>query len=383
MTLYTPITTVTQITQTIPPSQPLVVPPTVSSTPEPLPTPSTAPKPITPSTIGSQGHIINTEGCYQISDSLNYQGPTSVITIASSNVTLDLNGQTITYSGNPPNAVHGIIIKPGTSNIRIRNGTIMGFPGIGILAPGTSEKPINHLTVESIKIVSCYEGIILCTTHNTTLSNCLTIANLNPHGTTHGFKCNECSGITMQLCMSHNNTSLTCNCYGYLFSHCKNTFLNQCTASGNEGNTETAGICLENMYRNNYIQGCMCNGNYSSNGKSYGILLTHSNQTFLCDSALQGNSASGPDCSSYGLYLRHSSRNFIKHNIIDGNDYGIYDDESYGQHTNIFSQNIACQNTHHDYLRPYSSPLSFISVKQEYLQGILAAGALDNISIRI
>ena len=383
MTLYTPLIALTQTIQTPFQSQPLAPAPSPSE-PAPLSpsTPSLAIS-ITPTTIGTNGHTIQSEGCYQITASVNYKGNMSVLTIATSNITIDLNGQTLLYSGPLDKTVHGIIINPGVSNVTIRNGTLMGFPGVGILSPGTLYHPVNHLTLDRVKIISCYQGIVLCTTNNAILINCITTGNMNPTGTTQGIKCSSCKGTTMQQCMSNNNTSPLGSCYGYFLTGCKTTSLSYCSASGNEGAQETAGIYFENMLRNNCIQNCTCNGNSSTTGESYGILLANSEQAYVQDSATQGNVSTAIDCFSYGIRLKNASRSFIKHNTIDDNDYGIYDDEPLGQHTNIFTQNSACHNTYSDYLRPHSSPLTFIKIQQEYLQGMLAAGSLDNISIRI
>lgn len=385
MTLYTPITTITQAYQNaLSLQQALAIQPlAVAPAPSTPSSPEVIEQSITPASIGTHGQTLHSEGCYQITNSVSYNGTTCALTIAASNITIDFNGQTLLYSG-PLNAtVHGIIINPGVSNVTIRNGTIMGFPGVGILSPGTSQQPVNHLTLETMKIISCYQGIILCTTNNTALINCITTGNMNPLGKTHGIKCATCTGITIQQCMSNNNTSPTCSCYGFFLTQCKTTALSYCSASGNEGAEETAGIYFENMLRNNCIQSCTCNGNSSTTGESYGMLLANSEQTYVQDSTTQGNSTSSPTCFSYGIRLRNASHTFIKHNTTDGNDYGIYDDESLGQQTNIFTQNIAYHNTYNDYLRPNSSPLTFIKIQQDYLQGMLAAGPLDNISVRI
>lgn len=137
------------------------------------------------------------------------------------------------------------------------------------------------------------------------------------------------------------------------------------------------------MPRNNYIQSSTCNGNHSSTAHAHGILIENSKQTYIQDSTAQGNGSSARNFFSYGIRLKNSSKSFVKRNIIDGNDYGIYDDELADHNTNIFAQNIAYQNNYNNYLRPNSSPLTFIQVQQEYLQGALSAGSLDNISIRI
>ena len=237
--------------------------------------------------------------------------------------------------------------------------------------------------MQNLKIVSCYHGILSEATHNFVISNCATLGNNNPLQTTCGIEVSNSNGITIQQCNSQNNISPLGKCYGCILTNCKNTVIVNCTASGNEGALETAGIYFGSMIRNNAIQNCVCNGNSSTTMNAYGIIVADSEQTYVQNSVTQGNVSSAPDCFSYGIQLKNSSRSFIKHNTVDDNSYGIYDDEQAGQNTNMFTQNVASQNTLKDYLRPNSSPLTFIQIQQENLQKMLSAGALDNISIRI
>jgi hypothetical protein len=387
MTLYTPITAVTQAAQTsavlqqaLTPSAPnLNTSPVASTNPHSLPTDVIIP--LSPETL-TTGQTIQTAGYYQLTASSHCAGNQTPLTIAASNIIFDLNGQTLQYQGSSTN-LHGIVITPGTTNVTIQNGTIAGFPGGGIAAAGTQDQPINNLTLQNLKIISCYHGILTEEINTLVISNCNTSNNKNPKQTTCGIEASNSTGITIQHCVSQNNTSPVGNCYGYIITQCKNTTLINCTATGNEGLLESAGISFESMVTNNLIQNCACNGNRSLSMNAYGILLSNSKKTCLQDSWAQFNESEDATHFSYGIHLRNSSRTFIKHNVTDGNDYGIYDDESFGEHTNIFTQNIAYQNTYSDYLRPNSSPLACITIKQELLQGILAAGTLDNISIRI
>ena len=386
LTCYTPLNALVQMAVTTATLQTLTMQPSiVNPAPSVSSTSSTPPTetPITPTTIGTNGQIITSGGYYQLPGCITYSGNNNTLTIMASNSTLDLNGQTISYSGSSSQSTNGIVISPGLSNITIRNGTIIGFPGVGILAQGTSNQTINHLTLDRIKVVSCYQGIIVCSNNNTVITNCITTGNMNPVGTTYGVMVINSTGVTLQNCTSQNNSSPTKSCYGYSFTTCKTTFLAQCASSGNEGAQESAGIYFDTMIKNNYIQNCACNGNSSTAADACGILIDSSNQTYVQDSSAQINLSEAPGFFGYGIRLRNSSNSFIKHNTIDGNDYGIYDDEQANYDTNIFTQNNAYQNNCIDYLRPNSSPLTFIQVQQDYLQGMLVAGKLDNISIRI
>jgi hypothetical protein len=65
-------------------------------------------------------YTISTPGCYYLNGNLSYAGGNG-ITIASSDVTLDLMGFTLT---GPGDANNGILIPDGTNNVEIRNGTV-------------------------------------------------------------------------------------------------------------------------------------------------------------------------------------------------------------------------------------------------------------------
>jgi hypothetical protein len=387
MTLYTPLITVIQNAQNSAAIETLVIPPsTVTLIPEivPQPAPASAEIVVSSSSIGTSGQIFDVPGYYLIASSINYVGTTSPITITSSNVTLDLNGQTISYLSGASKFMAGIIVNPGMTNVTIQNGTIVGFPGAGIFCKGTIANPVNYLSLYNIKVISGYQGIIVNNSNNVTITRCITTGNMNPTaGITAGIRAVNCAAITIQQCVSQNNRSTTASCYGYFLINCTSTLISSCIGSGNQGDQETAGIYLESMSKNNYVQNCACNGNSSASSDACGILISNSQQTYLQDSVAQGTSSNPAGFFSYGIRIKNSSQTFVKHNTIDGNDYGIYDDEPLGQHTNMFTQNTAYQNTISDYLRPNSSPLTFIRIQQEYLQGMLAAGSLDNISIRI
>lgn len=388
MALYTPITSITQAAQ----NAVLVSSNQLSTTPSSTGSSGTSPIystesslaiALSSSSIGTNGFILRTPGYYQLSESIIYTKSQSPLIVASSHVVIDLNGQTLQYAGPQSSSLHAIVIAPGSTNVSVQNGTIAGFPGAGIAASGTINNPIKCLTIQNLKILECYHGILNEAVNSLLISNCTTVENLNPIHTTCGIEVSDSSGIVIQQCTSQNNKSPVSSCYGYILTNCKNTVLVNCSASGNEGMLETAGIYFGDMVRNNYIQNCASNGNCSKSDNAYGIVLNNSNKTHIQDSITQGNVTESVTSYSYGIQLKCSSHTLVKHNSIDKNDYGIYDNEPTGQHTNIFTQNSACQNKISDYLRPYSSPLPFIKVQQEHLQGILLAGSLDNISIRI
>jgi len=79
----------------------------------------------------------------------------SAIRIRSSNVTLDLNGFAITYTG--VSTADGISVSASANNIEITDGTITGFSRHGLFVPGLSTSArnikINNLRVSDNRII--------------------------------------------------------------------------------------------------------------------------------------------------------------------------------------------------------------------------------------
>ncbi len=385
--VYTPLISITQAAQTASALQLLIEQP-VAPQPSPSPTQQSSETssygiPLDPDEFGTHGEQLSTNGCYQLSGSVNFTGTVSPLVITQSNVIVDLNGQMLSYAGPQCQVVSAITISPGVTNVTIRNGTLVGFTGAAIAVNGSSTCPDGHITLDTIKIISCNSGISLSYTDHVSISNCTITGSTSSSSTVSGISAKNCSGVTIQHCTSQNNVSDKGSAYGYFFDTCKTVFLSQCATSGNQGTTSTAGIHFKNVRRTSYIQNSSALSNSSTSGECYGIFLENSQNCYVQNSTSQGNITDASDAYSYGILLRGSSNNFIRHNAIDGNNYGIYDDEMAGLQTNIYTQNIAYQNSIADYLRPYSSPFNFIQIQQDYLQKMLLTGTLDNLSIRI
>lgn len=86
--------------------------------------------PIAGGSYGAGGLTISTPGSYVLTGNVSATGPTA-ITIITSNVTLDLNGFTVTAAGTGAAGVISITGVP--SNITVRNGFVVGGnTGVGI-----------------------------------------------------------------------------------------------------------------------------------------------------------------------------------------------------------------------------------------------------------
>jgi hypothetical protein len=100
-----------------------------------------------PATLGQSGR-------YKLTGNLSVPAGVNGIEITVGDVTLDLNGFTI--SSNPPGDAYRGVFAPGDANqVRISNGTITGFRFFGILGLGM------HYVVEDMRIVGNSVGMTL------------------------------------------------------------------------------------------------------------------------------------------------------------------------------------------------------------------------------
>jgi len=84
--------------------------------------------------IRSVPYTITSPGLYCLAQNLSYSTTLSfAITVAASDVTLDLMGFCLTGPGKNSGPNHGININEGIDNVEIRNGTINAFGGHGII----------------------------------------------------------------------------------------------------------------------------------------------------------------------------------------------------------------------------------------------------------
>ena len=79
--------------------------------------------------ITSLPYTISTPGSYYLGGNLTYAGDSDGITVNADNVTLDLMGFTLAYTGTGT-TYYGIYMQ-GRKNVEIRNGTVRGwFTGV-------------------------------------------------------------------------------------------------------------------------------------------------------------------------------------------------------------------------------------------------------------
>jgi parallel beta-helix repeat protein len=96
---------------------------------------------------GGTSAVIIGSGSYYLTGNLNISAAPSGIDVVASNVTIDLNGFSVTGSG--PGSGSGIFVNGGVSNVRIFNGTIRNWGGYGINGVGNS-----NLRVEKLQVIA-------------------------------------------------------------------------------------------------------------------------------------------------------------------------------------------------------------------------------------
>ena len=105
--------------------------------------------PITQADVGTTGYSITTGGKYFLAENITFSPASGIpaIEIDADNVTLDLNGFTITQ-GNMQMGVRGILVIGGHRDINVQNGTIRNTLGEGItFLPTFTNVHINNLNV--------------------------------------------------------------------------------------------------------------------------------------------------------------------------------------------------------------------------------------------
>jgi parallel beta-helix repeat protein len=199
---------------------------------------------------------------YRLTGSLSVPASTNGINVTAPNVTIDLNGFSITGPGS--SGFTGI--STGQSDVTVENGTLTGFGG-------------------GVGVVVGSSGIVR-----------------NVHADANGYGINGGNYTTVEGCTANN--SVAADGYGIL---CQG---NGCTISGNTANAGgQIGIeCTGN--------GCVISGNTMIANAAFGVYCTGSG----C--LISGNTISGNPASTVGIVCS-GSECLISGNIVFNNSVGI------------------------------------------------------------
>lgn len=159
---------------------------------------------------------IDVSGFYRLAANVSDQ-----ITISVSDVTLDLNGHTVSGGTN------GIVINSNLNNISIKNGTVASVTLDGIqINSGCSD-----ISIENVVLKQALVGIAIDTAANCMVRSC--DMNLN----TTGLQCDSCANILVENCFASANSQA-----GYdLLSTTTCSFINCKAVSSGDGNTNASG----------------------------------------------------------------------------------------------------------------------------------------------
>jgi hypothetical protein len=135
--------------------------------------------------ISSAPFTITQPGSYYLTTNLTVSGG-NAITIATNDVTLDLNGFTISSTTNPASGI-GILLSGSLRNITIQNGFIRGgvtnngsgvFSGPGFAYGIRDQEDVyigvaQNVRVSGVSVTSCERGIFLSDVSDTFVENCM------------------------------------------------------------------------------------------------------------------------------------------------------------------------------------------------------------------
>lgn len=131
----------------------------------------------------SEPTTITEPGSYRLTQSIEVATGVipSAINIQTSNVSVDLNGFTISYVG-PPDFTDGIAVAPLARNVEIRNGAITGFSRYGIFFPAGPNPQDNdaEATLSNLRITqNSAAGISIEVRRGALIQSCVVANNGN------------------------------------------------------------------------------------------------------------------------------------------------------------------------------------------------------------
>ena len=121
--------------------------------------------PICQKSVGKHGYVITEPGQYYLCDDIIYKpyGQNPAIRISEAavgNVSLDLNGHTLSQFDKSVLNINGIVVDPGLTNIELKNGTVSGFSNNGIQVGDTTYANISPVTDLKISNINCFNNAI-------------------------------------------------------------------------------------------------------------------------------------------------------------------------------------------------------------------------------
>jgi hypothetical protein len=315
-------------------------------------------------------YVICCPGTYVLSEPLELISPsagTSLIYIASSDVTLDLNGYALYYDGSTGvSGLNGVRLCPGVRNVKVLNGSIRKFTNAGILADATSsdsnctgcstsgcditDVKIQDLVLSNNKNGTHFIGSTSCKVYNIA-ANCITASGNSNNGLFF-------NGVTCSSIMKSNftkNVAVGTTVAGIKCTDCKVLLIKSNNADCNESNQNAYGIYLNNSATGTPANSC---GNViasnstdlnkstgsSSSYQAAGINVEASQNCQVIKNRSAYNTAASITNGSYGILLNATISTTkqceVTCNEVIENQVGIQDTNS----TSLFRKNISYRN---------------------------------------
>lgn len=256
-------------------------------------------------------------------DGDRYDGQVAAITITSSDVTIDLNGFSLTFGPQPvppPGGVYdGIKIMPGVTNVTIKNGSIRGFIyGSGVNATSASAAGSNNGMIQQVVLSDL-------------------MIQENKAGVTFNGTLNAMKLMNITTSTISNNLS-----YGIKYSYVKTGKLSSVTASENTNSAGNAqGIWLDNC-TNIDLFAVDTERNAAIGGTGYGILANTCNKINFYYSNANYNTGDTGMPNAFGFALNGSNSCTMDSNNANYNNKGFSDNVA--PTTTVFVRNSALQN---------------------------------------
>lgn len=279
--------------------------------------------PITQADVGTTGYSITTGGKYFLAENITFSPASGIpaIEIDADNVTLDLNGFTITQGNNQMNVI-GVEIINARADILIQNGTIRNTIGEGI----SCTTNFNNLTLNNLNIlnagvgtagmgIDASDGIALgsetTSSQNLIITNCL-VDNCQDEG----IDMDRVTNIIIRDCIVNGARGDA----GIGFrTQCQNIFITNCTLNNNLNSGLL--IAAQLSAKNIVINGCRTFNN-GADGFEIRQPLSPSNIAFT-NNQIYNNGRHGINLIANTLPARPIQRcviayNYIANNVLDG-----------------------------------------------------------------
>jgi hypothetical protein len=319
-------------------------------------------------------YTISSPGSYYLAANITATGSTAGIIVSADNVTIDLNGFTVTGGGG--GTASGIKVPAAQKNLCVRNGTLTGWSFHGVDAGNAVGSLYENLRLFHNNLTGAF-GAGLQVGYGSTVRACVAQSNnFDGFGVADGSTVVDCTaisnnqgdgfrlgaGCTIINCTSRTNggngistredcSVLHCTCSNNNFGNGILAYLGctvaDCTAGSNDvGITVDTGSSVHGcVARNNltnginatnscFLVGNACNGNNKANsGADSGILVSGGGNTIDSNSSTaNGNGVGIAATGSHNIIIRNSAmgNGGGNYNVGSGNAFGPVVDMSAG-----------------------------------------------------